>query len=140
MRITRTLATTGLPLATLGIAGGATIASAAPHTHSGVTAASTQSQSSDKPGKPEIRSVALREDAEHGGADQPDRQRPAEPGHLDPPGRDAQVRIQYAGAEEWYTLTGSPTPPPPDGLAAFHERVVEAVKAGGAAEVPDTIS
>ncbi|WP_407841848.1 hypothetical protein ACE1OC_41400 [Streptomyces sp. DSM 116496] len=51
-----------------------------------------------------------------------------------------QVRIQYTGAEEWYTLTGSPAPLPAGGLVVFHERVVEAVKAGGAAEVPATIS
>ncbi|MFD9302142.1 hypothetical protein ACFWCB_05470 [Streptomyces sp. NPDC060048] len=51
-----------------------------------------------------------------------------------------QVRIQYTGAEEWYTLTGSPAPLPPDGPAAFHERVVESVQAGGAAEVPNAIS
>ncbi|MFI5868504.1 hypothetical protein [Streptomyces sp. NPDC051546] len=50
------------------------------------------------------------------------------------------VRIQYTGAEEWYTLTGSPAPLPAGGLAVFHERVVEAVKAGGAAEVPDATS
>ncbi|WSP43352.1 hypothetical protein OG247_01685 [Streptomyces sp. NBC_01244] len=58
------------------------------------------------------------------------------------PGPDGsvEVRVQYTGAEEWYTLTGSPAPHPPGGLAAFHERVVDAVKAGGAAEVPDTIS
>ncbi|MFF3215565.1 hypothetical protein ACFYYB_33670 [Streptomyces sp. NPDC002886] len=52
----------------------------------------------------------------------------------------ASVRIQYTGAEEWYTLTGSPAPLPPGGLAAFHKLVVEAVKAGGAAEVPATTS
>ncbi|MCX4784308.1 hypothetical protein OG435_47910 [Streptomyces sp. NBC_01264] len=52
----------------------------------------------------------------------------------------ASVRIQYTGAEEWYTLTGSPAPLPPGGLAAFHKQVVEAVLAGGAAEVPGTIS
>lgn len=56
------------------------------------------------------------------------------------PGGTVQVRIQYTGAEEWYTVTGSPTPHPADGLAVFHERVVDAVKAGGAAEVPGTIS
>ncbi|MFZ3492385.1 hypothetical protein ACODT5_03940 [Streptomyces sp. 5.8] len=50
------------------------------------------------------------------------------------------VRIQYTGAEEWYTLTGSPAPLPPGGLATFHERTVQAVQAGGGAEVPDTIS
>ncbi|MGW7029113.1 hypothetical protein ACWGFX_18230 [Streptomyces xanthophaeus] len=47
-----------------------------------------------------------------------------------------EVRIQYSGADEWYTLTGSPTPIPPEGLAAFHARIVEGVQAGGAAEVP----
>ncbi|MFI5867456.1 hypothetical protein [Streptomyces sp. NPDC051546] len=52
----------------------------------------------------------------------------------------ATVRIQYTGAEEWYTLTGSPAPLPPGGLAAFHGHVAEAVKAGGAAEVPATTS
>ncbi|MBT2453071.1 hypothetical protein J7F03_39835 [Streptomyces sp. ISL-43] len=51
-----------------------------------------------------------------------------------------QVRIQYTGAEEWYTLTGSPAPLPPEGLAAFHERIVDAVKAGGQAEVPHATS
>lgn len=48
-----------------------------------------------------------------------------------------QVRIQYTGADEWYTVTGSPAPLPPGGLAAFHERVVDSIRAGGAAEVPD---
>ncbi|MGW7319951.1 hypothetical protein [Streptomyces sp. NPDC054865] len=48
-----------------------------------------------------------------------------------------QVRIQYTGADEWYTLTGSPVQLPPAGLTAFHARVVEAVQAGGAAEVPN---
>ncbi|MCX4775590.1 hypothetical protein [Streptomyces sp. NBC_01264] len=48
----------------------------------------------------------------------------------------AQVRIQYTGADESYTLAGSPVPLPPGGLAAFHERVLDAVTAGGAAEVP----
>ncbi|MCX4775427.1 hypothetical protein OG435_01085 [Streptomyces sp. NBC_01264] len=52
----------------------------------------------------------------------------------------AQAQIQYTGAEEWYTLTGSPAPLPPGGLAVFHKHVVEAVKAGGAAEVPAATS
>ncbi|MFF3215579.1 hypothetical protein ACFYYB_33740 [Streptomyces sp. NPDC002886] len=58
------------------------------------------------------------------------------------PGPDgtATVRIQYTGAEEWYTLTGSPAPLAPEGLAAFHKLVVEAVQAGGAAEVLATTS
>ncbi|MFI5761957.1 MULTISPECIES: hypothetical protein [unclassified Streptomyces] len=54
------------------------------------------------------------------------------------PGPDDTVRfrIQYTGADEWYTLTGSPVPLPPDGLAALHERTAQAVRAGGGAEVP----
>ncbi|MFD6891710.1 hypothetical protein [Streptomyces sp. NPDC059957] len=52
----------------------------------------------------------------------------------------ASLRIQYTGAEEWYTLTGSPAPLPPGGLAVIHKQVVEAVKAGGAAVVPATTS
>ncbi|MFF3215573.1 hypothetical protein ACFYYB_33710 [Streptomyces sp. NPDC002886] len=50
------------------------------------------------------------------------------------------VRIQYTGAEEWYTLIGSPAPLPTGGLGGFHTSVVDAVKAGGAANVPDTVS
>lgn len=56
------------------------------------------------------------------------------------PDHTVQLRIQYTGAEEWYTLTGSPAPLPPGGLAAFHERAVRAVQAGGGAEVPRTTS
>ncbi len=47
----------------------------------------------------------------------------------------ADVRVQYTGAEEWYTLTGSPCPIPPGGLRALHDAVVAAVRAGGGAEV-----
>ncbi|MER7759673.1 hypothetical protein [Streptomyces sp. NPDC097619] len=50
----------------------------------------------------------------------------------------ARVRVQYTGAEEWYTLTGSPTPFPATGLADLHARVLAAVAVGGAAEVPQT--
>ncbi|MFE1952652.1 MULTISPECIES: hypothetical protein [Streptomyces] len=46
----------------------------------------------------------------------------------------ARVEIQYTDADEWYTLTGSPVPVPPDGLAALHERLVERVESGGAAQ------
>ncbi|MFF3214493.1 hypothetical protein ACFYYB_28075 [Streptomyces sp. NPDC002886] len=58
------------------------------------------------------------------------------------PARDgtASVWIQYTGAQDWYTLTGSLAPLPPEGLAALHELVVEAVKAGAGAEVPDVTS
>ncbi|MFE4613238.1 hypothetical protein ACFRK5_33595 [Streptomyces niveus] len=43
----------------------------------------------------------------------------------------ATVRIQYTGAEEWYTLTGSPLPIPPAGLRSLHKAIVEAVRHGG---------
>ena len=48
----------------------------------------------------------------------------------------AQILIQYAGAEEWYTLTGSPAPLPSDGLKALHQDVLERVRRGGDAEAP----
>ncbi|MFJ3713700.1 hypothetical protein [Streptomyces sp. NPDC090053] len=54
---------------------------------------------------------------------------------LQPDGQ-ARIRVQYTGADEWYTLTGSPTPVPPDGLAGLHARVMEAVRCGGQAVVP----
>lgn len=45
----------------------------------------------------------------------------------------ATIEIQYTGADEWYTLTGSPVRTAQDDLDALHERVVKAVRAGGAA-------
>ncbi|MFG2290639.1 hypothetical protein ACGFOU_31735 [Streptomyces sp. NPDC048595] len=54
---------------------------------------------------------------------------------LQPGGRVA-VHIQYTGAEEWYTLTGSPVAVAPGGLAALHTAVVQAVRHGGGAVVP----
>ncbi|MFD7341144.1 hypothetical protein ACFV98_34930 [Streptomyces violascens] len=50
----------------------------------------------------------------------------------------ARFAIQYTEADEWYTLTGSPRPLPPDGLEALHTRTLEAIRAGGAAEAPTT--
>ena len=48
----------------------------------------------------------------------------------------AAVAVQYTDADEWYTLTGSPAPlPHPDGLRQLHDTVLEAIKAGGGAEV-----
>ncbi|MDF2269333.1 hypothetical protein P2Q00_28400 [Streptomyces coacervatus] len=52
-----------------------------------------------------------------------------------PQGR-ATVAIQYLGAEEWYTLTGSPTPLPDGGLEALHAVVLDQVRSGQSAEVP----
>ncbi|GAA4890134.1 hypothetical protein ACFPM3_19650 [Streptomyces coeruleoprunus] len=48
----------------------------------------------------------------------------------------AHITVAYTGAEESYTLTGSPVPVPPDGVEALHTRVLDAIRAGGAAEVP----
>ncbi|MGW1169114.1 hypothetical protein [Streptomyces sp. NPDC002550] len=48
----------------------------------------------------------------------------------------AQIAIQYTGAEEWYTLTGSPTPLPSGELKALHLDVLERVRRGGGAEAP----
>ncbi|MCQ4208045.1 hypothetical protein [Streptomyces longispororuber] len=47
----------------------------------------------------------------------------------------AHVAVQYTGADEWYTLTGSPVPVPPGGLGALHDEVLRRVRRGGAAEV-----
>ncbi|MGV4891410.1 hypothetical protein ACSR0Z_33475 [Streptomyces viridosporus] len=51
---------------------------------------------------------------------------------LRPDGR-AHLAVQYTGAEEWYTLTGSPTPLPPDGLEALHHDLLARIRRGGAA-------
>ncbi|WLQ44700.1 hypothetical protein P8A22_35275 [Streptomyces laculatispora] len=40
------------------------------------------------------------------------------------------VTIQYTGAEEWYTLTGSPTSIPNKGLEDFHAAVLAAIAHG----------
>ncbi|MFJ2217782.1 hypothetical protein ACIQVO_36830 [Streptomyces sp. NPDC101062] len=54
------------------------------------------------------------------------------------PDGQADVRVQYTGAEEWYTLAGSPTPiPPGEGLRGLHARVLEAVRHGGLAALPE---
>ncbi|MDQ8702654.1 hypothetical protein RCO28_09155 [Streptomyces sp. LHD-70] len=45
------------------------------------------------------------------------------------------VTVQYAGAEEWYTVTGSPVPARPEGLAAVHEEMLARVRRGGGATV-----
>ncbi|MFD4976381.1 hypothetical protein [Streptomyces sp. NPDC058424] len=46
----------------------------------------------------------------------------------------AAITIQYTGADEWYTLMGSPVLLPPAGLAVLHEQVLERVRRGGGAE------
>ena len=52
------------------------------------------------------------------------------------PDGSASIAIQYTDADEWYTLTGSPVPVPPEGLAALHELILERVRHGGGAEAP----
>ncbi|WP_260147299.1 hypothetical protein [Streptomyces sp. CEV 2-1] len=46
------------------------------------------------------------------------------------------VTVQYTGAEEWYTLTGSPTSIPNEGLEDFHTAVLAAIAHGAEAQVP----
>ncbi|WP_327713242.1 hypothetical protein OG912_38645 (plasmid) [Streptomyces sp. NBC_00464] len=46
------------------------------------------------------------------------------------------VTVQYTGAEERYTLTGSPTAVPADGLETFHTAVLAAIALGAEAVVP----
>ncbi|MEU6244659.1 hypothetical protein [Streptomyces sp. NPDC047024] len=48
----------------------------------------------------------------------------------------ADIHIAYTGAEETYTLTGSPAPIPQDGLHALHERALARIREGGAAQAP----
>lgn len=48
----------------------------------------------------------------------------------------ADITVQYTGADEWYTLTGSPAPLPPGGLTALHTQILDRVRRGGAAEAP----
>ncbi|MFH8888130.1 hypothetical protein [Streptomyces sp. NPDC017949] len=52
----------------------------------------------------------------------------------------ATLTVQYTGAWEWYTLTGSPVPLPEAGLAALHEEALALIRAGGGAEAPDPVS
>ncbi|MFE9429311.1 hypothetical protein ACFYNO_40935 [Kitasatospora sp. NPDC006697] len=49
----------------------------------------------------------------------------------------AWVAIQYTGADEWYTLDGTPAPlPTGHTLADYHRRVLAAVEAGGETSAP----
>lgn len=47
-------------------------------------------------------------------------------------GTQAEITIQYTGADEWYHLQGSPAPVPNGGLAALHHAVVAVIRSGGA--------
>ncbi|MEW1655081.1 MULTISPECIES: hypothetical protein [unclassified Streptomyces] len=50
----------------------------------------------------------------------------------------ADVVIHYTGAEDRYDLEGGPVRIPPAGIAALHRAVLDAVRVGGAAQVPGT--
>ncbi|GAA2289081.1 hypothetical protein GCM10010145_69160 [Streptomyces ruber] len=55
---------------------------------------------------------------------------------LHPDGQ-AAAAVQYTGADEWYTLTGSPTPlPHHSDLQQLHDAVLAAIRAGGGAQAP----
>ncbi|MFF4021182.1 hypothetical protein [Streptomyces sp. NPDC001843] len=42
----------------------------------------------------------------------------------------AHVAVQYTGADEWYTFTGSPAPIPEGGLAAYHRDLLGRIRRG----------
>ncbi|UYQ66045.1 hypothetical protein [Streptomyces peucetius] len=49
----------------------------------------------------------------------------------------AQVALQFTGATDWFTMTGSPTPcPSEEASRALHDAVVQAVRNGAGAVVP----
>ncbi|MER5363121.1 hypothetical protein [Streptomyces sp. NPDC002785] len=49
----------------------------------------------------------------------------------------AQVTVQYTGAIDWFTMSGSPVPCCSEGDSRrLHEAVVESVREGAAATVP----
>ncbi|MFB7513537.1 hypothetical protein [Streptomyces sp. NPDC056144] len=51
--------------------------------------------------------------------------------------REAKVAVQYSGASDWFTMSGSPVPcATEEESRELHEAVVEAVRAGGGATVP----
>ncbi|MEU2606990.1 hypothetical protein [Streptomyces albus] len=52
------------------------------------------------------------------------------------PDRRADITVQYTGADEWYTLTGSPAPLPPGGLAALHFDILDRIRGEGPAQAP----
>ncbi|MBZ6142502.1 hypothetical protein [Streptomyces olivaceus] len=48
----------------------------------------------------------------------------------------ADITLQYTGAEEWYTLTGSPADVPAEGLQHLHHTVLDKIRSGGEARAP----
>ncbi|WP_329460981.1 hypothetical protein [Streptomyces sp. NBC_01431] len=46
------------------------------------------------------------------------------------------IAVQYSGADEWYTLTGSPAVVPDGELEEYHHRLLDAIEAGAEAIAP----
>ncbi|WP_369392366.1 hypothetical protein AB5J72_35870 [Streptomyces sp. CG1] len=46
----------------------------------------------------------------------------------------AHVTVQCTGAEEWYTLSGSPTPVLAGQLGAYHRGLLDRIQSGGATQ------
>ncbi|MGV9317263.1 hypothetical protein ACWDR0_34585 [Streptomyces sp. NPDC003691] len=56
-------------------------------------------------------------------------------------GGEARVAVQYSGASDWFTLSGSPTPClTEDDSRVLHQWVVQAVQEGGGATVASAVS
>ncbi len=52
-------------------------------------------------------------------------------------GDEARIAVQYSGASDWFTMTGSPAPCHAEEESRhLHQAVVQAVQDGGAATVP----
>lgn len=52
-------------------------------------------------------------------------------------GSQVDVAVQYSGGSQWFTLAGSPVPCLSEEASRhLHQEVVEAVRAGGGATVP----
>ncbi|MEJ8639120.1 MULTISPECIES: hypothetical protein [unclassified Streptomyces] len=52
-------------------------------------------------------------------------------------GGEARVAVQYSGASDWFTMTGSPAPcQSEDDSRSLHQAAVQAVQEGGPATVP----
>ncbi|MFF9474317.1 hypothetical protein ACF1E9_17075 [Streptomyces roseolus] len=50
---------------------------------------------------------------------------------------EARVAVQYSGASDWFTMSGSPVPCSSEGKSReLHDAVVEAVREGAGATVP----
>ncbi|ANW16745.1 hypothetical protein [Streptomyces clavuligerus] len=52
-------------------------------------------------------------------------------------GGEARIAVQYSGASDWFTMSGSPIPcTSEDESRSLHQAVVDAVQTGGGATVP----